>query len=289
MLYMITGGVVKVALTFVCTSVFHLGVEAVAVATIVSWGLTAVLALHALWKNQGVLRFELRYFRFFRRELLDILHVGIPTGLQMALYSVANVIITSTVNSYGPQATTGISIANNFDGILYQICHATSLAVLPYVSQNVGAKNIARAKKSIWYGILITVAIGGVFGALSAIFSPQLSSLMTSDPQVIAYSVEKMVIISSTYFICGINDIMASAVRGMGKPTVPTVTTLLYMCAFRFFWVYVMFPLCPNFTFLYLVWPIGWVLSIVTLLVFLLPTSRRLTREFAAQKKAEVA
>ena len=286
MLFLTSGGIVKVALTFVFTKFLDLGVEAVAIATIVSWALIACLALGALLKNKGILRLDLRYFRFFKRELLDILHVGIPAGLQMSLYAIANVIITSTVNSYGTAATTGISIANQFDGILYQICVAPSHAVLPYVSQNVGAKNIDRAKKSIWRGVLVTIAIGGVFGALSAIFSPQLSSLMSSDPQVIAYSCEKMVIISSTYFICGISDIMAAAVRGLGKPTIPTVTTLIYMCALRFFWVYVMFPLCPNFTFLYLVWPIGWVLSLVTLLFFLFPTAKRLSKKFEAQKSA---
>ena len=260
--------------------------EAVAIATLISWALIAFLGVHALFSKECSTRLELRYFRFYKRELFDILHVGIPTGVQMGLYSIANVIITSTVNSYGKAATTGISIANQFDGILYNICHATSLAVLPYVSQNVGAKNIARAKKSIWHGILITVAIGGFFGALSAIFSPQLSSLMSSDPQVIAYSCEKMIIISSTYFICGINDIIGAAVRGMGRPMLATATTLIYMCALRFFWVYVMFPLCPNFTFLYLVWPVGWVLSLITLLFFLFPTAKRLGKRFAEAKEA---
>lgn len=286
MIFSVSGGIVKVALTFVCTKFLHLGVEAVALATIISWAFMAYIAVRALMKSNGTVRFELRYFRFYKKELLEILHVGIPTGLQMVLYSFANVIITSTVNSYGTAATTGISIANQFDGILYNICHATSLAVLPYVSQNVGAKNIARAKKSIWRGVLVTTAIGGVFGALSAIFSPQLSSLMTSDPQVIAYSCEKMVIISSTYFICGINDIIGASVRGMGRPMLATISTLLYMCILRFFWVYLLFPLCPNFTFLYLVWPVGWVLSILTLLLFLFPTMKRLKKKFSEQKEA---
>lgn len=289
MLYLTAGGIVKVVFTYVFTAFFHLGVESVAVATILSWLLIAFLAVRALLKNEGVLRFTLPYFRFYKRELFDILHVGVPTGLQMCLYSIANVIITSTVNSYGTAATTGISIANNFDGILYQICHATSLAVLPYVSQNVGAKNIARAKKSIWRGILVTTAIGGFFGALSAIFSPQLSSLMSSDPAVIEYSCQKMIIISSTYFICGINDIIGAAVRGMGRPMLATVATFLYMCVLRFFWVYVMFPLCPNFTFLYLVWPVGWVMSLVTLLFFLFPTAKRLTAQFKQEANAPTA
>ena len=88
---------------------------------------------------------------------------------------------------------------------------------------------------------------------------------MSSDPVVIAYSQEKMVIISSTYFICGINEVMGGVLRGLGKPIIPTVSILIFMCLLRFIWVYAIFPLCPNFTFLYAVWPIGWILSIITL------------------------
>ena len=89
---------------------------------------------------------------------------------------------------------------------------------------------------------------------------------MSDDPEVIAWSRQKMIIISSTYFICGINDIFCAALRGMGKPVIPTIATLIFMCGLRFAWVYWVFPLVPNITFLYLVWPIGWVLSIVSLL-----------------------
>ena len=93
---------------------------------------------------------------------------------------------------------------------------------------------------------------------------------------VIAYSKQKMVIISSTYFICGINDIMGAALRGMGRPTIPTFATLIYMCVLRFAWVYLVFPHFRNLTFLYLVWPIGWVLSLITLLIFYFPTVKKL-------------
>ena len=210
-----------------------------------------------------------------------MLYIGVPSGLQQALYSVANVIITATVNSFGPEATTGISIANNFDGILYQIVTATALAVMPYVSQNIGAKNVKRALQSVWRGILITICLGASFGALSALFSYQLSSIMSSDPIVIGYSQQKMVIISSTYFICGIDRMIGQSLRAMGKPMAATISTMIWMCAFRFFWVYVVYPYLPqgNLTSLYLVWPIGWALSICTLLCVFLPTVRNLEKK----------
>lgn len=283
MLYLTLGGAVKILLNYVFVAHCNLTVVGVAIATMVSWSIAATLCLRTLVRSEGAVRLEKKHIRFYRTELREILYIGLPTGLQQALYSIANVIISATVNTFGTEATTGISIANNFDGLLYQICHSPSLAVMPYVSQNVGAGNIKRAKQAVWRGILFTTLLGATFGAASAFFAVPLSSIMSSNAAVIAFSRQKMIIISSTYFICGINDIMGATMRGMGKPIIPTVTTLLYMCAFRFLWVFVIFPLSPSLTFLYFVWPVGWVLSLLTLLCFYFPRARRLAMESAAR------
>lgn len=279
MLYLTLGGVIKIVFNYLFVGVFGIGIRGVAFATIISWSVSATLGLIALIRNTGTVKIKLNYLRFYKSELKEILFIGVPAGLQQALYSIANVIIAATVNSFGPDATTGISIANNFDGILYQISVATSIAVMPYVSQNVGHGNIKRATQSILRGILITVAFGAFFGSLSAIFSTQLASIMSDSPVVIAFARQKMIIISSTYFICGINEIMGASLRGMGRPIVAMVSTLIFMCAFRFVWVYLIFPFYKNLTFLYLVWPIGWILSIITLLCFYFPTVKRIKKE----------
>ncbi len=281
MVFLTIGGVFKVILTFVFVAFFNMKVEGVAFATIISWLISAGLAFSALYKNEGKVKTKFSNIKFFKLEIKQILKIGIPAGLQQALYSVANVIIAATVNSFGKDATTGISIANQFDGILYQIVTAPALAVMPYVSQNVGNGNIKRATQSIIRGIMITVCLGATFGSLSAIFSTQLSSIMSSNPAVLEYSKQKMIIVSSTYFICGINEIIGSALRGMGRPLVATIATLLFMCAIRFVWVYLVFPLVPNLTFLYLIWPIGWILSISMLTCFIIPTIKRLRKENA--------
>ncbi len=277
MIYLTLGGVVKIVFSYTFVAILGMSVKGVALATILSWTFSAVLGFTALLKNNGIVKLRLSRIRIYKQEMRGILHVGVPAGLQQALYSVANVIIAATVNSFGPQATTGISIANNFDGILYQISMAPALAVMPYVSQNVGNGNIKRVKQAIVRGILITVCFGVTFGSLSAIFSGELSSIMSSDPVVIAYSQQKMRLISSTYFICGINEIMGASLRGMGKPTIPTISTLIFMCAIRFVWVYLVFPYFRHLTFLYLIWPIGWVLSLIMLLCFFFPTVKKLS------------
>jgi len=264
MYFLILGGIIKCLLNLLFVTTFDMTVEGVAVATILSQITISVLAFCALLKNQDV-TVNFKQIKFDIAELKPILYIGVPAGLQTAMYSLANVIIMSVVNSFGEAATTGISIANQFDAILYQISYAPSLATTPYISQNIGAGNFKRVKKTLWCSIFITVAFGASLGSLSAIFSGQLSSIMSSTPAVIAYSQQKMVIISSTYFLSGINEVMGGTMRGMGKPIIPTVATFIFMCVLRFIWVYAIFPLCPNLTFLYLVWPVGWTLSIITL------------------------
>lgn len=276
--FTIIGGLTKIALNFFCVKVLHTTVEGVAVATIASNLISGSLSIITIRRMNDKIHFRFRNLKIKLAELKQILFLGIPSGLQQAMYSFANVIITTTVNSFGPAATTGISIANQFDGILYQIACAPAYATIPYVAQNIGAKNFARAKKSVISSIMIAIAFGASFGFLSAFFSRELSSIMSSTPEVIAYSRQKMIIISSTYFICGINEIMGGTLKGMGKPILPTIATLVFMCLFRFVWVYGIFPLRPNLTFLYLVWPVGWILSIITLIIEYFPAMKKLER-----------
>ena len=265
MQYMLIGGVIKVLLDLFIIIVLKFDVEGVAIATIISWAISGGFCLKDLLKNKGIAQFKLKHFRFYSKELLNILFIGVPAGLEQALYSLANVVITSTVNSVGPEATKGISIANQFDGILYQIVIAPSYAVMGYVSQNVSAKQVDRAKKAVLTAIFITVGFGLTFGLLSAGFSYQLSYIMSKNPVVIKYSQQKMLLISSTYFLCGIHTTLAAALRGIGKPIIPTISTMLFMCLIRFPWAWFVFPLTNNnLTILYLIWPIGWILSSTT-------------------------
>jgi putative MATE family efflux protein len=279
MIFLTIGGIVKVLFTLLFVAVFKMQIVGVALATIISWVVSFALVFIALLRNEGVVKIKFSRIRFYKEEFKAILMVGIPTALQQSFFAIPNVVISSAVNTFGPDATTGISIANTFDGILYNICLAPSLAIMPFISQNLGANNLKRATKSISSGIFITIIIGVTFGALSAIFSAQLSSLMADSPAIIAYSRQKMIIISSTYFICGINDLLTAAMRSMGKPITATVCGFIFLCVLRFVWVYFIFPLLPTLTFLYLVWPIGWALSIIVLTLFVLHRIKQLKRE----------
>lgn len=279
MYFLLFGGVIKIICNFVFIKCFHTTVEGVAISTIISWLVAGVACFTMILKNDGLVKFEFKHFKFYGKHIKEIIFIGIPAGMESALYSLANVVITAAVNAVGPEATKGMSIANQFDGILYQIAIAPSLAVMSYVSQNVGVGNLKRAGQSVVKAMIITVCFGATFGGLSAIFSGQLSSLMSQNPEVIAYSKQKMVIVSSTYFICGINHILCAALRGMKNPIVPTVSTLIFMCLIRFPWVYFVYPLVNNLTFLFLIWPIGWILSIALLTFTYFITKRKIHKE----------
>ena len=277
--FSIVSGIIKTLLSILFVGVFNLSVEGVAIATILATVVIDTLYLRAILKYKDILQVNLLKLRFDMEEFKQILQNGIPAGLQSGLYSVANLTILATVNSFGEAATTGLSIANQFDAILYYVAYSPSLAVIPFVAQNMGAKNYDRVRKIIKTSILIVVGLGATFGALSAIFSGQLSGMMTSDPAVIAYSQQKMRLVSSTYFICGINEIMGGVHKGMGKPILPTVATFVFMCLIRFPWVWYVFPLFSgphSLTYLYLIWPIGWILSITTLVIGYFPAMKKI-------------
>ncbi len=265
MIYMCIGGFLKIILNFISIKVFNTTVEGVGIATVFSWIFASLLCLRLLLKKNCKAPLKLKHFRFYIKELGNVLFIGVPLGLQSALYSFANVAITATVNAIGDTATKGMSIANQFDGLIYYIAMAPSFAVAPYVSQNMAVKNTYRANKSVKKAVLLTILLGAALGGLFAIFGRPLCSIMSKNPEVITYALQKMVLISPLYFLHGISETIGSSLRALEKPIMPTITTLIFMCGIRFPWVWFVYPLYPNLTFLYLIWPIGWISSIITL------------------------
>ena len=285
MFYMVIGGIVKVAVNAVLLVLMERDILALSIATIVSWAVSSAFFAGAIWKKDSPVRVEKQYICFYKSELKSMLHIGIPAGMQTALYSVANVIIVTVVNDFGKEATTGLGIANIYDGIIYQVSVGAAAAVMPYMSQNIGAGNLTRAKKAVTKGVWITVLLGGILGSMFALLSRPLASIMSDNPEIIAFAQQKIIVVSTLYFICGINEVMCAALRALKKPIIPTIATLVYMCGIRFVWVYAVFPwlkeLVPDYalSLLYTIWPIGWILSIATLLLWYIPAIKKLEKE----------
>lgn len=281
MYLMLLGGTIKVAFTVLFVAAFDMDVEGVAFATIIAHAAETVLAFRVLSKNREHFNIDIRNFGFEASAVKEILKVGITTGIHSAMFAFMNLLISSTVNSFGKDATTGIAIASQFDVILYHICYATSLAVTPYIAQNIGANNIRRVKQTVVRGVLVATAFGVGFGALLLALSKPLVMTMTSSKAVMDYAMQKLVITSTTYFICGIQDVFGGVFRGLGKPNTPTLVTLLCVCPLRIVWVYVFFPLLPNMTFLYAACSAEWALTSITQFVIYMVTFVRKQRQTA--------
>lgn len=271
MVYLLIGAGAKVVLNYIFVAWLDMTIEGVGYATIAANLISAVLTFRAVYKMEGELRFSWKNVRVFGYELRQILFMGIPVGMETALYSVANLAIQTVVNGYGPEATTGYSIATQFNNIIYHVCVGASYAVMPYVAQNVGAGKLARVRATTRKAIFLTTVLGGGLGWLCAIFARPVASLMSDSEEVIAIAKDQIVLVSGLYFLCGIMFVMNAVLRGLGRPIVPTVSTMAFMFILRFLWVWFIYPLFPNLIFLYAVWPVGWVLCIATTLCFYFP------------------
>ena len=283
MIHLLIGAGIKVILNIIFVVGFHMTVDGVGFATIVANLISAVLAFRAVYQMEGELRFSWENLRIFKSELGQILFMGIPVGIETALYSFANLAIQAVVNGYGPDATTGYSIASQFNNIIYQVCVGTSYAVMPYVAQNVGAGNLSRVREVVRKAMLITVILGGGSGWLCAIFAKSLASLMSKTPAVIDFAQDQIILVSGLYFLCGIMFALNAVLRGLGRPIVPTVSTMAFMFVLRFVWVWFIYPLYPTPVFLYTVWPVGWVLCIATVLCFYFPTMVKWKKHLALE------
>jgi len=282
MIHLLAGAAAKVVLNLVFVAGFGLTVDGVGYATIAGNLISAILTFRAVYQLEGELRFSWKNVRLFRHELGQILFTGIPVGMETALYSFANLAILTVVNGYGPDATTGYSIGTQFNNIVYHVCVGGSYAVMPYVAQNVGAGNLRRVRTVVRKAMRITILLGGGSGWLCAAFAGSLASLMSKSPAVIDFAADLMVLVSGLYFMCGVMFAMNAVLRGLGRPIVPTVSTLAFMFVLRFVWIWFIYPLYPTPVFLYTVWPVGWVLCTVTMLCFYFPTVRRMEKKLLA-------
>ena len=284
MIYLLISGVANVGLNVFFISVFNLTVEGVAIATVSAQGISAALSLIAMVKSDGHAKFKIKNFKIYKSELKDILKIGLPSGLQSSMFSISNVMISTTVNSLGVAYTTGSSVASQFDGFVYTMGNSFAHASMSFTSQNLGAGKLKRVKKGIFTAILMLSVLSLTVGSLVYLFSDALCGIMTSDPTVISIAKERILILCSFYWICGIMDTSAYTLRAFGKSTTAMVISLICACAFRILWLETFFLLNPVFIMIYWSYPISWVMNIVLNLVFFIPTYKKEKQRIQEEK-----
>ena len=259
--FLFFSGLVNVVLNLIFVICFDMGVAGVAWATIISQLVSAVLVTICLIRTEGYVHLDMKKLHIYRDKLIGIARIGLPAGFQGACFSISNVLIQSTVNSYGSIIVAGNSAAQNLEGFIYVAMNSFHQAAITFVSTNIGAGKNSRIRKTIGATIFLVTAVGLVLCSVVLLFATQLLGVYSTEAEVIAAGIVRLRVIVSTYFICGVMDVLSGIMRGMGAALVPMVVSVLGACAFRIFWIYAILPQFGTLTALYVSYPISWILT----------------------------
>lgn len=259
LIYMVVAGVVNVLLNLFFVLVCKLDVAGVAIATKLSNLLSAVLVVQALRRSSDAgMKLYWHKLKIDIASFKEIIYIGFPAGIQGALFSIANMTIQSSINSLGWRAVAGNTAALNIESVVYLASTSFASAAISFVGQNHGGKKYKRIVRSIYICLICSSAAAIITGWSSLLFPRELLGLYTDDAEAISYGVIRMKILLSVYFLCGIMDVICGALRGLGQSIMPTIVTLLGICALRVLWVFMIFPLSPTMNNLMFSYPVSW-------------------------------
>ncbi len=287
MFFLIISGIINVCLNLFMVIVLHMGVAGVAIATVVSQTVSALLTLIALMRTDGFCRVDLRKLKIHKDKLLAMIHVGLPAGLQGIVFSISNVLIQSSVNSFGSTVMAGNTAASNIEGFVYVAMNAMYQTALSFASQNLGAKKYDRLNKIMIQSVATVAVIGLVVGPLAYAFGRQLLGIYSESEEVIRYGLVRMRIIANTYFLCGIMDVMVGNLRGMGYSISPMIISLTGACGTRVIWILTVFAAYHDLNVLYSCYPLSWFLTAVAHVICYIIVKRKFDKKVKAEEAAE--
>ena len=267
--YLIFSSVLNAILDFSFIRFLHMGVEGAALATIIGQFVSAVLVMRRLLKTDEVIRFVPKQIRFDRGKLIQIIQIGLPTALQACVIDLANMMIQSYINSFGKLAMAGIGASSKLEGFMFLPVNAFSMAMSTFVAQNLGAGEKERMRKGIKFGLLTSVVVVEALGILMIVFSPQLVALFDSNPEVIRYGTLRGQTCGLFFCLCGFSHVASAVMRGVGKPTVPTIVMLTCWCAVRVITLLTIGRVYHNIMLAIWIYPITWSLSAIVYLFYL--------------------
>ena len=238
-----------------------MGVAGVATATVLSQCISAFLILLCLMRSDGCFRLYLKKLRFHWKRLAPIMQIGLPAGLQGAIFSLSNVLIQSSVNSFGSMVMAGNTAAANIEGFVYVAMNAFHQTALSFTSQNFGARNFDRIKKIFLLCVLCVTVTGLLLGIGAWLFGAPLLGIYTDNPEVVKFGMLRLSIICTTYFTCGIMDVMVGFLRGVGSSIMPMIVSLAGACGLRIIWIFTIFQWNRTMTTLYISYPVSWTLT----------------------------
>ena len=266
--YLILSSLVNIVLDLLFIAVFHWGVWSAAAATTISQAVSMVLCLIHLTKKGTIYQVRLRDLRLDREMLGQIFRYGLPSGVQNSVIGFANVIVQSNINSFGKLAMAAYGAYSKLEGFAFLPVTSFTMALTTYVSQNLGAGEYDRAKKGSRFGIITSLLLAELIGVLMYLFAPQLTSIFTETPEVIALGVEQARTISLFYCLLAFSHAVASVCRGAGKAFVPMTIMLVFWCVVRITYITTVMHFVHDIQYIYWAYPITWSLSSVVYLIY---------------------
>ncbi len=270
LIHLTLAGILNVVLNLIFVIALNMDVAGVALATTISQTLSAVLIIRTLMLRTDGCKLVLKKMHIYIRPLWKILRIGFPAGIQGSLFSISNVIIQSSVNSFGSIAVSGNAAAGNIEGFVYTSMNSVTQSALNFTGQNHGAKNFDRVKKTSFISLGFVFLIGLVLGVSAYIFSRPLLSIYISDSEeAIRYGVTRLLYISVPYCLCGIMDVSTGLLRGLGSSVMPMIITVAGVCGFRIVWIYSVFSMPQYHTLevLYISYIISWTMTFIVQIV----------------------
>ncbi len=286
LIFLVVSGIVNACLNLLLVIEFKMDVAGVAIATVISQMISCVLVLFCLYKADSP-AYQLRFKKLkIKWEYLgQIFRIGIPAGLQSTLISFSNVLLQSSVNSFGSIAMAGYTAANNILSFLYMGANSITQACMSFTSQNYGACKPKRMDRILVDGLILQVIACLTLGVLAYVFGDQVSSIYTDDPNVIKSSVEILALTTVPYFLCGFMDTFPGVLRGMGRSTVPMILCLLGTVGVRIIWIYLFFPHNRTLGYLFISYPVSWIATILMQLVYFIFIRKEVHKELNAENR----
>ena len=267
--YLIISSVTNAVLDLLFVGVFHMGVAGAALATTIGQFLSAILGLIHLMSGRFVVQIKISKLRVYPGVLKQIILMGLPSGVQNSVNSMANLVVQANINAFGELAMGGCGSYSKLQGFVFVPVLSMSLALTTYVGQNMGANKPERVNRGIRQGMLISVVMAELLGVILFIFAPQLVGLFSQDPAVIAYGVQQARLETLFFFLLAITHTCAGALRGAGKTLIPMAVILSVWCAFRVAYIECMVRIIPDIRVVLSAYPVTWLISSVVLLWFI--------------------
>ncbi len=263
LMFLIVSGAMNVVLNLILVIWFHMGVAGVAIATVISQGISCVLVLRCLYYSEGSYQLRFSKLGMKARYVKQIFQVGVPAGIQSTIINFSNVLLQSSVNSFGSVAMAGYTAANNILGFLYVSVNSITQACMSFTSQNYGVRKFKRMDKILMECLGLTMVVALVLGGGSYLFGSELMHIYTKSADVVACGTDIMLYTTVTYFLCGIMDLFPGALRGMGHSAVPMILSVIGTVGTRIVWIYWVFPQHRALDFLFISYPVSWILTII--------------------------